>query len=182
MRKLKIPLLILAVAILTAFGCLSEAAAEHTVPINPGGVLQRKCGSAPYEGCVWCSYTTCYFVQKCDDKQCTYTTEPVGIAKGNPKTPVGTSPVINGKPVQAPPPPKGSNPTNATPIVTGKPVQAPPPPKANNPVILERGQVGEEEVEAEEGIESRAILSVDVDLDCTVARSGCRTVARSAGV
>jgi hypothetical protein len=139
MRKLKIPLWILAVAILVANSvfAVSEAhAASYTVSQN-SGLLTRMCGQYII-GCVWCVNSSghCYRVTGCSNGTCTVERfiAPEGGVNG------GT--VKPDKPVQAPPPPKGGNPTNATPIVTGKPVQAPPPPKANNPVILERGSGG----------------------------------------
>lgn len=141
----------LAIAILIASGWLSEAVAEHTVPINNGGVLQRECGKPPYEGCVWCSPTTCYFVHHCSATQCTYTTEPLGT-KGGPRGPVNASPINTGKPIAAappnsnPPPTKGGKPIGAAPIVTGHPVQASPgtgtKTTGSSEPVLERGGGG----------------------------------------
>jgi hypothetical protein len=104
----------LVIALFTAFGFLAEAKADMSVPIQPGGVLNRKCGNPPYEGCVWCTlHSRCYFVQKCDLQQCTYTTAP---GKMGPTGPGRISPVINGKPV-------AGKPINTAPIGIAKPVQ-----------------------------------------------------------
>ena len=45
---------------------------------------------------------------------------------GSPQKIGGVAAPINGKPVHAPPPPKGSNPINAAPITNGRPTQASP--------------------------------------------------------
>jgi hypothetical protein len=47
-----------------------------------------------------------------------------------------------GKPIEAPPPSKGGNPTNAAPIISGKPVEAAPGGTDTNHPILERGGGG----------------------------------------
>jgi hypothetical protein len=139
----------LAIAILVASGWLSEPVAAKSVPINNGGVLQRRCGAPPYEGCVWCGLAACYFVHHCSATRCTYTTEPLGT-KGGPNgptkggEPIGAAPIVTGKPIQASPPkgsapPNGTHPVNAAPIVKGQPVQASPGSGGGTQTILERG-------------------------------------------
>jgi len=47
---------------------------------------------------------------------------PYPTTAGKPVKGTGTAPVVNGKPVQAPPPPKGSNPTGSAPTAPSQPV------------------------------------------------------------
>jgi hypothetical protein len=129
----KIPFL-LAIAILVAndvFAVSEADAATYTVSQN-SGLLTRMCGQYVL-GCVWCVNSSghCYRVTGCSNGTCTIERfiSPKGGVNGRTVQP--------GKPVQAPPPPKGSNPTNAAPIVNGKPVQAAPK-GPSDPVILER--------------------------------------------
>jgi hypothetical protein len=118
----------LVIAILAAFGSLSEAVAMKSIPINPGGVIQRMCSPPPYEACIWCTQAHCYFVFHCTKTRCTYDTSPA--VGGKPVRGTGITPIINGKPVQAPLPPKGSKPTGAAPT------------EPSHPVILERSGGG----------------------------------------
>jgi hypothetical protein len=137
----------LAIAILVASGWLSEPVAAKSVPITPGGILQRRCGAPPYEGCAWCGLAACYFVQHCSATRCTYTTEPLGT-KGGPRGPVNASPVYPGKPIGAAPPPnggtppptKGGRPINAAPVIYGG--SKAPPSSGGSTTILERGGGG----------------------------------------
>jgi hypothetical protein len=136
----------LAIAILVASGWLAEPVAAKSVPITPGGILQRRCGAPPYEGCAWCGLAACYFVQHCSATRCTYTTEPLGT-KGGPRGPVNASPVYPGKPIGAAPPPnsnpsptKGGRPINAAPVVNGG--SKAPPSSGGSTTVLERGGGG----------------------------------------
>jgi hypothetical protein len=122
--KLKIPHLILAIAILVAncvFAVSEADAATYTVSQN-SGLLTRMCGQN-ITGCVWCVNSSghCYRVTGCSSGTCTI--ERFIAPKGG----VNGGTVKPDKPVQAPPPPKSSGPTNAAPIVNGKPVQTQPP-------------------------------------------------------
>jgi len=126
------------IPVLAVFGfAVSEAdAATYTVSQN-SGLLKRMCGQY-IQGCVWCSNSSgrCYRVTGCSNGTCTIENfiTPKGGVKG------GT--VKPGKPIEAPPPSKGGNPTNAAPIISGKPVEAAPGGTDTNHPILERGGGG----------------------------------------
>jgi hypothetical protein len=126
MRKVPIAFLILAVVI--------PVATPSWAVINNGGGKHPKIDPCKlrYDACVrhcakWygkgsdqassCEQRTCF-------PQYTACVNPAVTAPG-PK-PGNTKPIINGKPVEAPPPPKGSNPTNAAPITNNNPTRASP--------------------------------------------------------
>jgi hypothetical protein len=127
MRKLHIPLLMLAFAIgafvsgraANAMTDITKQSAT-TVCSHHGGMTPGTNG-ATGSGCYWCGHKVCTYIG-CDIKGgCSTNIWP---AKVPPKgvRPVFGAPIINGKPVQALPS-TGSNPTNAAPINSVKPDQ-----------------------------------------------------------
>jgi hypothetical protein len=123
MTKLHIPFLILAFALPLAI--IDQAGAA----INNGGGPGAKagCGTA-YAACTdWCNAhnKTNNSFSKCI-AQCGRYYGCTGVSAAKKPGGTGAAPIINGKPVEAPPPPKGSNPTNAAPVTNGKPTQASP--------------------------------------------------------
>jgi hypothetical protein len=101
--------------------------------INNNGGATGKNGDCKdgYAICVdWCGKhnKTDSSFDKCEFQCYVYWCSNGGSKIGKPKPGANSTPIINGKPVEAPPPPppKGGNPTNAEPITTGKPTQASP--------------------------------------------------------
>src|SRR5665213_371470 len=89
---------------------VGAANATHDVPKdNAAAVCSHHGGMRNYgngsRGCSWCGTKYCTFIT-CNDSGCSQTTLPTTSAP-----PKGTAPVTNGKPVQAPPPPKDGSPT-----------------------------------------------------------------------
>jgi len=134
--------LLIPVLAVFCFAACEADAATYTVSQN-SGLLTRMCGQY-IQGCVWCSNSSgrCYRVTGCSNGTCTI--ESFITPKGGVKS--GT--VKSGKPVQAPPPPKGGKtpprhhmPVNAAPITNGKPVQKSPGTGTTQP-ILEKGSGG----------------------------------------
>jgi hypothetical protein len=130
MRKLHIPLLMLAFAI-GAFVSGRAANAMHTIPLENAktvcshhGGMTPGTGGATGSGCFWCGTKVCQWIG-CDIQgRCSQQAIP---AKVPPKgvRPVFGAPIVNGKPIQALPS-TGSNPTNPTnaaPINSVKPDQ-----------------------------------------------------------
>jgi len=93
--------------------------------------------TAPGGAIIHCDYNNCYVAGHLD-------------SPGNPtKKPVNVTPIIKGKPVQAPPhltPPRHPRPKPRPPVhgrpIRGKPVQAPPSTNTNHPILLEKGSGG----------------------------------------
>jgi len=116
------------VAVLAAFYAAScEVACAEIIVSQTGPLITNKCSDGKAtEGCSWCSARTgkCYVVTNCTNGKCTVL--PFQKGAGPIKVKGGTAaPIINGKPVEAPPP-KGSNPINAAPITSGMPTHASP--------------------------------------------------------
>jgi hypothetical protein len=77
-------------------------------------------------GCAWCGVRTCQYIWCSSQGSCSRVPLPAAQSPTGTK-PVHGVPIVNGKPVEAPPPPpKGSNPTNAAPITSGMPTHASP--------------------------------------------------------
>ncbi len=125
MRKLHIPLLILAITVPMVSGNSSWAANKNNTSTDSNGCHQP--GSV---NCVeWCENhnKTDKSVGICQTNCANYWCNPNNpnpSTAGSPDKGKGTTaiPVNTGKPVEAPPP-KGSNPTNAEPINSVKPDQ-----------------------------------------------------------
>jgi hypothetical protein len=115
---------------------------------NGGGVKGTPCEDSDGNGVCqeWCHLHNIYAKsqQKCDRK-CWASYCKIPFTEGKPVKGTGAGPIVNGKPVQAPPPKGGNSPTkggNAAPIVNGNPVQASPGGTDTGHPILERGEGG----------------------------------------
>ena len=142
MIKLHTSFMILAFALLLAMSGSTGAVINN----GGGGVKSAPCADTDGNGVCqeWCHLHNVYQrSQQACDRNCwrSYCKSPVPFTNGKPVKGTGAAPIINGKPVQAPPP-KGSNPTNTAPIVNGKPVQASPGGTDTGHPILERGEGG----------------------------------------
>jgi hypothetical protein len=132
MRKLRI------LAIATSLAVSGPAGA---VINNGGGVKSAPCADSDGNGVCqeWCHLHNIYAKsQQICDRRCwvSYCKSPAPFTTGKP---------VNGKPVQAPPPPskggKGGRPINAAPVIYGG-SKAPPSSGGGTQTILERGSGG----------------------------------------
>jgi hypothetical protein len=140
MRKLHILFFISAIAILFSAPALAV--------INNGGGGSHSVPCDDYDGLGYCQlgcandFNAGSVGLKACNNSCwrNFCHTPLPTSTGNPIRGTGAAPIINGKPVQAPPPPhKGGRPINAAPVVNGG---SKAPPSSGGNTILERGGGG----------------------------------------
>jgi hypothetical protein len=143
MRNLHIPFLISAIAILVSTPALA------VINNGGGGETAAPCVDSDGNGVcqMWCHVHNRYqSSQLTCDRKCwvSYCKSPAPFTKGNPVRGTGAEPIVNGKPVQAPPPPskggKGGRPINAAPVIYGG--SKAPPSSGGSTTVLERGGGG----------------------------------------
>lgn len=113
--------------IITILLSANAASAYWSSPSNVANVCAHHGGMRPMSngsyGCAFCGTKTCqYFVCNSGGTHCgryPAAQSPIGTK------PVHGVPIVNGKPVEAPPP-RRSNPPNAAPITSGMPTHASP--------------------------------------------------------